>query len=257
MTSSSRSGGRLNVARLLGRADRQQRSDPNESWKTCDRDHDTVLDQCDDCPDQPGIAERLPRRGPRGVRDGDDNCPAAYNPDQADADGDGSGDECDATKRGEDLDGDAKAALDDRCRWSRAGCRTAARRCPSPRQQRSRHSGAIRSDPDAGACSQPGRADLARGQGHAHRVPRLRPPLHARGWVTVKFTARRSWRSRSSGGEVQGRWVWDSVQKKSLAITARGRRTLTVRARRRERRREVPGDRDRRGRRQAGVDFKV
>ena len=30
----------------------------------------------------------------------------------------------------------------------------------------------------------------------------------------------------------RGRWVWESVQKKSLAITARGRRTLTVRARR-------------------------
>ena len=50
-----------------------------------------------------------------GVLDGADNCPTTPNPDQADADRDGSGDVCDPTPRGPDADGDGRATLDDNC----------------------------------------------------------------------------------------------------------------------------------------------
>jgi hypothetical protein len=50
-----------------------------------------------------------------GIKDDIDNCPGVANAGQADADGDGSGDACDATPRGQDGDGDGTGALDDNC----------------------------------------------------------------------------------------------------------------------------------------------
>lgn len=57
-----------------------------------------------------------------GIADGDDNCPAVFNPVrpidsgvQPDADGDGVGDACDPTPIGDDIDGDGVANADDNC----------------------------------------------------------------------------------------------------------------------------------------------
>jgi subtilisin family serine protease len=50
-----------------------------------------------------------------GALDGLDDCGAVANAEQLDADGDGYGDVCDPTPRGDDVDGDSKAFLDDRC----------------------------------------------------------------------------------------------------------------------------------------------
>jgi subtilisin family serine protease len=50
-----------------------------------------------------------------GIPAASDNCKYAANAGQADADGDGTGDACDATPRGADADHDGVAALDDNC----------------------------------------------------------------------------------------------------------------------------------------------
>jgi thermitase len=111
--------GRLNAAVAL---DFQGRLDPaggeGRPWVTCDRDHDGFRDDSasgDLCPDTPGTLRGCPDTDGDGIRDLDDNCPAVANADQADADGDGIGNACDSTPRGDDIDGDLRAALDDRC----------------------------------------------------------------------------------------------------------------------------------------------
>jgi subtilisin family serine protease len=112
-------GGRLNAAVAVdfqGRLD--SAGGDGRPWATCDRDHDGFRDDSatgDLCPDTPGALRGCPDRDGDGIRDMDDSCPAIANPNQADADADQVGDACDPTPRGEDVDGDAKPALDDRC----------------------------------------------------------------------------------------------------------------------------------------------
>jgi subtilisin family serine protease len=82
--------GRLNAARAVGFEGRAGSGASTKPWKTCDRDHDTLLDSIDNCPDVP-------------------------NEDQADDDRDGIGNACDPTRRGVDADADGMGAMDDAC----------------------------------------------------------------------------------------------------------------------------------------------
>lgn len=52
-----------------------------------------------------------------GIIDSEDNCPAAHNIDQTDADSDGTGDACDAPPPPADYDGDTIPDASDNCRW--------------------------------------------------------------------------------------------------------------------------------------------
>ncbi len=78
--------------------------DPDPDDCAADADSDGVPDWLDECPDDPGKAEPGDcgcgvadvDTDEDGVADCDDNCPESFNPDQADADGDGIGDACDA-----------------------------------------------------------------------------------------------------------------------------------------------------------------
>src|SRR5881396_1596855 len=55
---------------------------------------------------------------PGGLGGGCDNCPSAYNPDQADRDGDGDGDACDNCPPGTDQDGDGICDAVDNCPYA-------------------------------------------------------------------------------------------------------------------------------------------
>ena len=61
------------------------------------------------------LTDPLPDTDDDGQLDAIDNCPTRANTDQADADGDGTGDVCDATPAGDDSDGDGVGLLNDRC----------------------------------------------------------------------------------------------------------------------------------------------
>ena len=85
--------------------------DPDPDDCAADADSDGLPDWLDGCPDDPdkvepgdcgcGVADADADED--GIADCDDNCPAVANPDQEDADGDGVGDDCDASAQpGED-----------------------------------------------------------------------------------------------------------------------------------------------------------
>lgn len=110
------SGGRINAARALERRGVEPNG-PGGVWKSCDPDHDGLDDNDDECDLQFGPREfaGCPDTDHDGRRDIDDNCASVPNPDQADDDGDGIGNACDATPRGDDPDRDGKPRLDDAC----------------------------------------------------------------------------------------------------------------------------------------------
>jgi hypothetical protein len=62
-------------------------------WCEPDRDGDTVIDACDNCPDKPSLDQT--NSDTDGLGDACDNCPMIDNPGQEDADVDGVGDACD------------------------------------------------------------------------------------------------------------------------------------------------------------------
>jgi hypothetical protein len=196
---------------------------------TCDRDHDGLRDEGDECPDAPvaeGRTDGCPDSDADGVRDGDDNCPHTPNAGQADADGDGIGDVCDATPRGDDPDGDGKARLDDACPavWG-----------DLPNGCRSPQTGKDPDDAGPGVSPTPTPAPTA--------TPRILS-------VKVKVSPRRCTTERSCRKSAkvtvklsrtakialrvehrvrrQGRWVWVRVTSRSLTATASGR-SLVVR----------------------------
>lgn len=65
-------------------------------WCESDRDGDTVIDACDNCPDKPNLEQTNSDTDPLG--DLCDNCPTVDNPNQEDADVDGVGDACDTDR---------------------------------------------------------------------------------------------------------------------------------------------------------------
>ena len=101
---------------LASNAD-QANTDGDAQGNICDADDDGdgLVDSSDDCPTQAGSVENHGCPGDPDT-DGDglagpaDNCPALANADQADLDGDGEGDICDA-----DDDGDGVVDTSDRC----------------------------------------------------------------------------------------------------------------------------------------------
>ena len=106
MDTTSAFGGRVNAARALEVPGRLGSGGPglDVPWASCDVDHDGVRNVSDNCDDEPNAG-------------------------QADADADAIGDACDSTPRGDDIDGDLKAALDDRCPTVPA---PTADGCPAP-----------------------------------------------------------------------------------------------------------------------------
>jgi subtilisin family serine protease len=115
--SRSVSGGRLDAAKAVGIPRPPGISGPGGDWHSCDADHDGVSDVADECDDAPGPAalHGCPDTDSDGLRDIEDNCPKVDNPGQDDADGDGVGDACDPTPRGNDDDHDNKYGADDHC----------------------------------------------------------------------------------------------------------------------------------------------
>jgi hypothetical protein len=227
------STGRLNAARAVGAGGDVGSGGPGptQAWKTrCDRDGDDVIDQFDQCPDQPGTAQGCPDADGDLVRDTVDNCPELANPGQADADGDRIGDACDITPRGDDVDGDAKAALDDRCPDVPS---TAADGCPFTTPNPPGGGGGPPITPPV-VTPTPTPVAATRildfkvkvtprncptGHPHCRKAAKVTVKLSRRATVSLKLELR---------VKKKGRWVWTRVTSKSLTATASGR-SLTIR----------------------------
>jgi hypothetical protein len=228
------STGRLNAARAVGLRGGFGTSGPGPSsaWTTCDRDHDALVDLSDQCPDQPGKFQGCPDSDGDLLRDTEDNCPALANADQADADHDGTGDACDITPRGEDVDGDAKAALDDRCPNVAS---SAADGCPvTVFNPPGGGDGPKFNPPVATPTPAPPPPAATRildldVQVTPTKCPTGHPNCRKAAKVTVKLSRRATVALKLERRvKRKGRWIWTRVTSKSLTATASGR-TLTIR----------------------------
>jgi subtilisin family serine protease len=227
MAAISVSGGRLNAGRLVSDG-RSLASKPGGSWKSCDRDHDTILDLLDQCPDQPGTKafSGCADTDGDGLADQADNCPTVANADQRDADGDGAGDLCDATPRGDDPDGDGVPAMDDRCP-DRAG--TSPDGCPVVVNPPVGNPEPPKPTPTVTPQTAPKIVSLAY---KISKCPKGRKQCAKVATVTVKVSRQAKVALKVERQDRQrGRLVWKRVKSQSLTATARGR-SLKVRGRR-------------------------
>jgi len=223
--------GRVNAARALDSPSRRLGAGgPGKAtpWTTCDHDHDGVPTQQDDCPNTPGLAEfrGCPDSDGDRVRDKDDNCPSVYNPDQADADGDGVGDACDPSPRGPDSDGDTRPNLDDRCPsvWGNGpdGCPQVV---PPPRPPAPVPTPTVTPT----GPSEKARVLSVRVRTTPKRCPRGRKTCSKTARVTVKMSrsAKLSLRIERRTKR-KGKTVWRKVTTRSLKASS-SKRSLTVR----------------------------
>ena len=179
------------------------------------------------CPDADGDGRARPRGQLPGRR---------ANADQADADGDGVGDACDPTPRGEDVDGDTKAALDDRCPDRPGSPPTAARpicsRRLAGRPPRAAPPAGPDADPDAAHRRRP-RAIVSLGvRVTPQQVParhRVQEGREGDGQALAHGEGRAQGRAagRSAGAAGSG----SASPRSSLTATASGR-SLTIRGKR-------------------------
>ena len=111
----SMSGGRVNAARAVGARGNLSPNGPGAPWVTCDGDHDGVSDQPRQLPAAVRPASSTAARTATATACATSTTTASTvpNADQADDDGDGLGNACDASPRGDDADGDGKPLLDD------------------------------------------------------------------------------------------------------------------------------------------------
>ena len=225
---------RVNAAKALGSESRGlgNGGPGGPAWVSCDDDHDGVLDSVDDCPLDRGTVGGCPDADSDGVRDLDDNCDSVANPGQGDADRDARGDACDPTLRGEDVDGDGRPALDDRCPTQPAatpdGCPVVVAPPPQP--------GPSPGPPVPTATPEPPPAAAARILSINVRVTPKRCTRGRSCRKAAKVTVRVS-RTATVALRVErqvrkrGRLTWQRVTSRSLTATSRGR-SLTVRGRR-------------------------
>ena len=210
--SSRRPLARLQARRLLGVV----RPRPRQS-----------LDLLDHCPDQPGTKafSGCPDTDGDGLADQTDNCPIVANADQRDADGDGAGDLCDATPRGDDPDGDGVPP------WT-----IAAPLRPGPRPTAARSS----SNPPVGNPEPPKPTPTVTPQTapkivslayKLSKCPKGKKQCAKVATVTVKVSRQAKVALKVERQDRRrGRLVWKRVKSQSLTATARGR-SLKVRGR--------------------------